>query len=390
MNLGKEWKISGYDAQFCIKESVSAYDKNERVVINKRIFLKKWALSVLAWMLIVYFYCFLTIFGLKQFFLQSPITEYFYSGFVHLEVLLTGLIFGTLFVWINYLTDYSEIRKKPFGFIILVKSTLYFLSLVICFVIVFVLFYYLEILSAEHFAFFRQKMVHFGFIASIVGYFSFFAVLMNFIIVINKKFGPGVLVDLLRGKYYHPREEQLILLFIDLKGSTTIAESMGHERYSQFLRECVHELTPVLIKNEANVYQYVGDEIVLHWKMKDGLDRLKCLDTFFEFRKRLDNRKKHFQNKYGVYPEFKAGMDTGEVTITEIGDVKREIAFHGDVLNTAARLEKQCNKYGKWLLVTENLINKVAAANGYQFEFLDDILLRGKQKRVKFFAVSHS
>ena len=356
---------------------------------NKRILLKKWALSVIAWLMIVYFYCFLTIYGLKQFFLQSLITEYFYSGFVHLEVFLTGFIFGTLFVLINYVTDYSEIRNKPFGFIIFTKSCLYFLSLIICFVIVFVLFYYFEILSLEHFAFFGEKMVQFRFIASIVVYFLFFAFLMNFIIVINKKFGPGVLIDLLRGKYYHPREEQLILLFIDLKGSTTIAETMGHEKYSQFLRECVHELTPVLIKNQANVYQYVGDEIVLHWKMEDGLDRLKCLDTFFEFRKRLDERKKHFQNKYGVYPEFKAGLDTGKVTITEIGDIKREIAFHGDVLNTASRLEKECNKYGKWFLVTENLRDKVVATNGYEFEFLDDILLRGKQKRIKFFAVSH-
>ncbi len=347
-------------------------------------------LSVLAWTLIVYFYWTLTIYGLKQFFLRNLITEYFYSGFVHLEVFLTGLIFGTLFVLVNHITDYSGFRKKPFGFIILTKSILYILSLVICFAVVFALFYSLEILSLEHFAFFEQKMLRFRFLASVVAYFSLFIFLINFIIVINKKFGPGVLVDLLRGKYYHPREEQLILLFIDLKGSTTIAESMGHEKYSQFLRECVHELTPVLIKNEANVYQYVGDEIVLHWKMEDGLDRLKCFNTFFEFRNRLNRRKEHYQNKYGVYPEFKAGMDTGEVTVTEIGDIKREIAFHGDVLNTASRLEKECNKYGKWLLVTENLIDKVATTNGYEFEYLDDIHLRGKHNRIKFFAVNHS
>ncbi len=359
-------------------------------MINTRSIIKRWALFVLAWTLIVYFYCALTIFGLKPFFLQSPLTEYFYSGFVHLEVFLTGLIFGTLFEFVNSITDYSGFRKKPFGFIILIKSVLYFVSLVICFVIVFALFYYLEILSPEHLAFFRQKMLTFRFLVPIVAYFSFFIVLIYFIIVVNKKFGPGVLVDLLRGKYYHPREEQLILLFIDLKGSTTIAESMGHEKYSQFLRECVQLLTPVLIKNQAKVYQYVGDEIVLHWKIEEGLERLKCLDTFFEFRKRIDQRKEHFQNKYGVYPEFKAGMDTGEVTITEIGDIKREIAFHGDVLNTASRLEKECNKYGKWLLVTENLMDKITTDNGYQFEFLDDILLKGKQKRVKFFAVSHS
>lgn len=77
-------------------------------------------------------------------------------------------------------------------------------------------------------------------------------------------------------------------------------------------------------------------------------------------------------------------MDTGEVTVTEIGDIKREIAFHGDVLNTAARLEKRCNEYGKWFLVTENLIEKVSFSNGYEFEFINDIPLKGKHEKVRF------
>jgi adenylate cyclase len=227
------------------------------------------------------------------------------------------------------------------------------------------------------------------YVVSVFGYFIFFILLMNFIIQVAKKFGPGVLFDLLRGKYYHPRKEHFILLFIDLKGSTTISESLGHEMYSRFIKECVHELTPVLIKNKASVYQYVGDEIVLHWKIEEGFYQLRCFNTFFEFKRRLDERKHHFKDKYGVCPEFKAGMDAGEVTVTEIGDIKREIAFHGDVLNTAARLEKKCNEYKKWLLVTENLVESISPVDKYEFEFLNDIPLRGKHEKVKFFAVNH-
>jgi len=197
-------------------------------------------------------------------------------------------------------------------------------------------------------------------------------------------------MDLLKGKYYHPRREHLIFLFLDLKGSTTIAEKLGHENYSEFIKDCVHQLTPILINNQANVYQYVGDEIVLHWKTEAGLNQLRCLNTFFAFRKRLIQRVEYFEARYGIAPEFKAGMDTGEVTVTEIGDLKREIAFHGDVLNTASRLEKKCNEYQKPLLVTEHLTKKIVSANDYEFEFINDIPLRGKQKKVRFFAVNHA
>ncbi|NND08684.1 MAG: adenylate/guanylate cyclase domain-containing protein [Saprospiraceae bacterium] len=361
-------------------------------MLNKRRFVNEWLLSVMAWIAIVYFYALLTVFGFKGYFEQNPITEYMYSGFFHLEVVLTGVILGTLFTAVNRVTDFSVIRTKPFGLIIFIKSILYILSLVLCTIIIYQIFYRLHIVTQEDFQFFQDYLFNIRYMASILSYFFFFIFLINFISQINRKFGPGVLFDLLRGKYYHPRKEHLIFLFIDLKSSTAIAERLGHEKYSQFIRECVHELTPVLIKNEANVYQYVGDEVVLHWKTEEGLDQLKCLDTYFEFKRRLDERRLYFQNKYGLFPEFKAGMDTGEVTVTEIGDIKREIAFHGDVLNTASRLEKKCNEYERWLLVTENLIERfkgISSAIAYQFEFLNDIPLRGKHERLKFFAVNH-
>ncbi len=357
--------------------------------INKKTFLKGWLVSIIAWIAIVYFYALITVFAFKEYFAQNPITDYMYSPFFQLEIILTGLILGSLFFAVGRITDIHSLRKLPFGYIIVIKSVLYFFSLAICTLLIREIFSGLGIVSPEEFRFYREYLLDFRYMLSVVAYFFFFIFLTNFIVQINKKFGPGVLFDLLRGKYYHPRQEHLILLFIDLKSSTTIAESLGHEKYSQLIKECVHELTPVLIRNQANVYQYVGDEVVLHWKTEEGLDRLKCLKTFFEFRERLKVRRSYFQEKYGLYPEFKAGMDSGEVTVTEIGDLKREIAFHGDVLNTAARLEKKCNEYQRWLLVTENLMERISTANGYEFEFLNDIPLRGKQERVKFFAVSH-
>ena len=47
--------------------------------------------------------------------------------------------------------------------------------------------------------------------------------------------------------------------------------------------------------------------------------------------------KDFYLSHYQVVPEFKGGMDMGLVTVAEIGDIKRDIAYHGNVLNTASR-----------------------------------------------------
>ena len=94
--------------------------------------------------------------------------------------------------------------------------------------------------------------------------------------------------------------------------------------------------------------------------------------------------------KFGQFPEYKAGMDTGIVTVTEIGDVKREIAFHGDVLNTASRLEKSCNEYNAKLIISQHVKDNIRSDNTYRIEFLNDIPLEGKIEKIKFYSVENN
>ena len=100
---------------------------------------------------------------------------------------------------------------------------------------------------------------------------------------INLFLGSNNLWKLFSGKFYNPHEEERIFMFLDLVGSTTIAEKLGHKTYSHFLRHCFHDLTEIVLKYQAEIYQYVGDEVVLSWKEKNGLERMNCIKTFFAF-----------------------------------------------------------------------------------------------------------
>src|SRR6476619_4459782 len=70
--------------------------------------------------------------------------------------------------------------------------------------------------------------------------------------------------------------------------------------------------------------------------------------------------------KFGVKPEFKAGLHFGKVVSAQIGDLKREIVYNGDVLNTTSRIQNECNKYHRNCLVSGMLRNRLQQMNGFQ------------------------
>jgi len=228
------------------------------------------------------------------------------------------------------------------------------------------------------------------FILSNVTYYALFILLLNGFIEVMRELGPDEWFKILIGKYHNPKTEELIFCFIDLKSSTSIAEGLGHEKYSRFIKDCFHELTYAVIQTKAKVYQYVGDEVVLYWNVREGIKNSNCIRVFYLFLESLDKRNQMFQRKYDLFPEFKAGMDEGDVTITEVGDIKRDLAFHGDVLNTAARLEKLCRQYHSNFLTTGNVVSRLNNVNGVKFKSVGKEKLKGKQQSVEVFSITNN
>jgi adenylate cyclase len=176
-------------------------------------------------------------------------------------------------------------------------------------------------------------------------------------------------------------------MFLDLQASTTIAEQIGHYSYSELIQDCFYDLNRIVTKYEAEIYQYVGDEAVLSWKYKRGIKNNNCIKIFFHFQKRIKKRQQYYLSKYNLVPIFKAGLHGGELIVTEVGTVKKEIAYHGDVINTSARIQGECNKYNELLLCSNMLINDLSLATKYSPEFIGNIELKGKEEKFKISAI---
>lgn len=356
---------------------------------KSKIIFKEWLFIIAAWVGILYLFIFISYWGLRHLLKENALTEYLDSGYIHLEILMTAIIFGALFAIINTLTDTSRMTRKSFGAIIFIRSALYLGAFLFAGFVIYFVFSSFNIISEEQW---QETFNYFTpiYSLSIVTYFVAAILFINFILQVNRKFGPGNLLKLITGKYCIPKIENRIFIFLDLRGSTAIAEKLGHNKYSKLMQTCFHDLTSIVINYKASIYQYVGDEVVLCWEMKDGLKDLNCIKTYFAFDKKLESREEYYIKNFNVKPFFKCGIDCGEVTVAEIGDIKREIAYHGDVLNTAARIEKLCSEKKKKMLISEYLEKELSDnLNGFKKELIGNIELKGRQEKINLFSIEY-
>ncbi|MDN5215331.1 adenylate/guanylate cyclase domain-containing protein [Fulvivirgaceae bacterium BMA12] len=202
------------------------------------------------------------------------------------------------------------------------------------------------------------------------------------VLQVNDKYGQGVMFALLKGKYNKPKQEERIFMFLDITSSTTIAEELGNIQYFELLRSFFQDITQPILKNYGEIYQYVGDEIVVSWKMKNGLRRAHCLQCFFEIENTMQKLSPKYIRKYGLVPGYKAGLHCGEVTVGEVGTIKKDIIFSGDVLNTTARIQDACKRFDAKLLISQDLIHRLDTHHSFGFKEIGAIQLRGKLQPV--------
>lgn len=200
---------------------------------------------------------------------------------------------------------------------------------------------------------------------------------------VSDNLGQGVLANFFTGKYHTPIEEERIFMFLDMKSSTTIAEKLGHVRYFEMLKEYYADLSDAIIKHSGEIYQYVGDEVIVSWKLKNGLNGNNFIHCFFAMKQTLKKQEDKYHTKFGVVPTFKAGIHFGKVTTGEIGVIKKEIIFTGDVLNTTARIQGLCNDYNVDLLVSNQLVKMMNIDTLLQVTALGENELRGREEKVE-------
>jgi len=208
-----------------------------------------------------------------------------------------------------------------------------------------------------------------------------------FVLMPRRMLGQNALLNFFTGRYHKPVEEERIFMFLDLSSSTQIAEKIGHLKFYVFLNEFFYDITDAILEAEGEIYKYVGDEIIVSWRVIDGIKDSRCIKSFFEIQKSIDRKKDKYLDKFGYIPHFRAGIHCGPVIVGEMGDYKREIAFLGDTVNTTARIQEACKEYKSDLIVSSEFLKKLSLDSNYKVKRIGEIRLKGKEIAVELFGI---
>ena len=114
----------------------------------------------------------------------------------------------------------------------------------------------------------------------------------------------------------------------------------------------------------------------------DGIKDGKCVNCYFDIKLHLEKKKEKYMKHYGHIPTFKAGIHCGEVVAGEIGIIKRDITYSGDVLNTTSRILSMCKEFNSELITSAEIAEEIKLLKKYLITPLGSIKLKGKEKEV--------
>jgi adenylate cyclase len=297
-----------------------------------------------------------------------------------LAAIIAGLSIGTFEIF--YFQEYF--RTKPFGYTVFVKSLIYSFAMVFLIIVGLYFDQSFNIGKSIFHPDVRKEVATYlngSGVWAFVIYWTAIVILTQIFILMRDSFGYGVLPNFILGRYNKPKEERRIFMFLDIKSSTTIAEKLGHIQYHNLLNDFFDDINDSIIFSKGEIYQYIGDEITVSWRMKEGIENQNCLRCFFSIVNAIENKSSRYMERFGLIPGFKAGIHCGNVTVGEVGVIKKEIVFTGDVLNTTARIEELCNTYTVNLLVSKNLLDMLQIENRYIKKPIAETTLRGKKTK---------
>jgi adenylate cyclase len=214
--------------------------------------------------------------------------------------------------------------------------------------------------------------------------------LINFIRQVNRMLGHDALVNFATGKYHEPVEEDRVFMFLDLKEAAKISESLGHKGYHRFLNDFFFDITPAIVESQGEIYQYVGDEVVITWPRRGDTVPADSIYCYFRIAAAVARASDRYEKKYGFIPEFKAGVHYGPVVTGFIGDVKRDVVFQGDTVLTASRIRTECSTVGKNLLLSGEVLRNVNISKSLTPERIGRIRLKGKEKEIELYTIAEA
>jgi len=182
-----------------------------------------------------------------------------------------------------------------------------------------------------------------------------------------------------------PEVKEVSVLFADIVGFTTMAESMSPAAVALLLNDYLSRMTDTVFKYEGTLDKYIGDAIMAVFgaplDMPDHAERsIRCA---LDMRERLEEF--NSEHKDGPTLQIRIGINSGNAVAGEIGSVnKKEYTVLGDTVNIASRLESSVAKPGL-IVIGPNTYD--AVKHMAECKSMGQVTLKGKVKEVAVYSI---
>jgi adenylate cyclase len=193
-----------------------------------------------------------------------------------------------------------------------------------------------------------------------IAFFTTFSIVGILMIRVAHFIGLRTLLDLIIGTYHRPVEQRKVLLFLDINGSTALAERLGALTMRSLVRRFLSDVSQPIVDCGGEIYLYKGDGLIAIWNWTDAFKAdaiLKAVDAMFTT---VVNEREVYQRLFGLVPGFRVGIHGGPVIVSEQGDAKRSIGIYGDAINIAARMEEAARTHKVRCVISETVAQALA------------------------------
>ena len=211
---------------------------------------------------------------------------------------------------------------------------------------------------------------------------------------IKKQFGTYVSPDLVKKLQKDPsllrlggETKRLTFLFSDIRGFTPISEK--YQKNPQGLTHLINRFldnqTEIILKHGGTIDKYMGDCIMAFWNAPLDIEdqERKATECVLEMRVALGELNEKLRQEGLEQINTGAGINSGPCVVGNFGSSNRfDYSVLGDAVNLAARLESSCKTYD-----TDLIISEYSLVDGFDYEFLDEVTVKGKSEPVKIYTI---
>ncbi len=198
--------------------------------------------------------------------------------------------------------------------------------------------------------------------------------------------GARNLFYLLIGRYHRAVIERKVILFLDMVGSTVLAEELGPIQVRALIGKFLFDVSKPITDYGGDIYRYTGDGVIATWDWGHAFDGGQVLGAIDAIREVVERERPYYEAAFGHHPRYRVGVHGGEIVISEEGDTKRDIGHYGDTINIAARMEQKAKELGHDCILTAGVVDLLGGA-GPRFEALGAETVRGIAKPIEIYGL---